>query len=159
MEMMYPRNDGRECFKYPEGRQMRINGIISKELLANPDLFDDEGKPCFIVLKQGATTDLMAGCYAGLEPFLCDENGVESMEIAIYNFNKRSGPFSDHGDSGALVFDCLGCMVAILHSGKSKSGVLTSTRVTYCTPAHWLIPRIMKKYPYADCHESTDDNV
>jgi hypothetical protein len=119
---------------------MRINGIVSKELLASPDLFDNEGKPwlpCFIVPKQGATTDPTAGCYTGLESFLCDENGVGSMEIAIYNFDKRSGPFSDH----------LGRMVAIIHSGKSKSGGLTSTRVTYRTPAHWLIPRIMKKYP------------
>ena len=130
---------------------MRINGIVSKELLTRPDLFDNEGKPCFIVLKQGAATDLTAGCCAGLESFLCDENGVESVEIAVYNFDKRSGTFSDHGDSGALVFDHLGRMVAILHSGKSKSGGLTSSaHVTYCTPAHWLIPRIMKKYPYAD---------
>lgn len=139
MEMVYPRNDVREGFNCPVSRQMRIDGIVSKELLASPDLFDNEGKPCFIVLKQGAITDLTAGCYAGLESFLCDENGVGSMEIAIYNFDKRSGPFSDHGDSGALVFDHLGRMVAIIHSGKSKSGGLASTHVTYCTPAHWLI--------------------
>jgi len=55
---------------------MRINRIVSKDLLASPDLFDNKG--CFIVL----------------ESFLC---GVKSMEITIYNFDKRSGPFSDHG--------------------------------------------------------------
>ena len=148
-EMMYPRIDLREGFKYPEGRQMRINGIVSQELLASPDLFDNEDKPLFIILKQGSTTDLTAGCYAGLESFLCDEDGVESMEIAIYNFDKRSGPFSDKGDSGALVFDYRGRMVAMLHSGKSKSG-LTSPHVTYCTPVWWLIPRIKEKYPHAD---------
>jgi hypothetical protein len=50
MEMMYPRNDVREGFKYPDGCQMRINGIILKEFLASTDLFDNKGKPCFIVL-------------------------------------------------------------------------------------------------------------
>jgi hypothetical protein len=148
-EMMYPRTELQEGFKYPEGRQMRINGIVSQELLASPDLFDSEGKPCFIVLKQGSTTNLTVGRYAGLESFLCDENGVKSVEIAIYNFGERSGPFSDKGDSGALVFDSFGRMVALLHSGKSKSD-LTSSYVTYCTPAWWLIPRIKKRYPYAD---------
>ena len=44
-KMIYLRNDVREGFKYPEGREMRINGIISKELLESPDLFDNEGKP------------------------------------------------------------------------------------------------------------------
>ena len=156
MEMMCPRNDLEEGFEYPDDRQMRINGIVSQELLASPDLFDSEGKPCFIVLKQGSTTNLTAGHYAGLESFLCDETGIKSVEIAIYNFDMRLGPFSDKGDSGALAFDGRGRMVGILHSGKSKSG-LTSTHVTYCTPAWWLIPRIKKRYPYADFNRTAWD--
>ena len=122
MKMIYPCNDVREGFRYPEGRQMRINGIVSKELLDSPDLFDNEGKPTLSSSNRVlCTTDLTAGCYASLVSFRCDENGIESMESAIYNFDKGSGPFSDHGDSGALVFDYLDRMVAIIHSGNRRA--------------------------------------
>ncbi|KAF5370697.1 hypothetical protein D9758_002097 [Tetrapyrgos nigripes] len=127
--MMYPQSDGRKTFKYPENRQLKINGIVMRELLANPDLFDSEGQPYLIVLKDGCTTDLTIGRYAGLESFLCDEDGVESIELAIYNYVKMVGPFSAKRDSGSLIFDGLGRMVGLLHSGKSKGGS-TSAHVT-----------------------------
>ena len=44
--MMYPQSDGGTAFKYLENRQLRINGIVTRELLANPDLYDSEGQPC-----------------------------------------------------------------------------------------------------------------
>ncbi|KAF8644044.1 hypothetical protein AX16_008712, partial [Volvariella volvacea WC 439] len=49
---------GNGHFKYPEGRQLRIKGIVTKELLANPDLYNSEGQPCLIVGKDGCTDDL-----------------------------------------------------------------------------------------------------
>jgi hypothetical protein len=147
--MMYPRSDGRTTFKYPENRQLRIKGIVPRELLANPDLFDTKGQPCLIVLKDGCATDLTIGRYAGLESFLGNEDGVESIELAIYNYHKGSGPFSAKGDSGSLIFDSLGRMVGLLHSGRSKGGV-TSALVTYATPAWWLNGRIKARYPHAD---------
>jgi hypothetical protein len=48
----------------------------------------------------GNTTDLTVGRYSGLEAYLSDDLGVESIELAIYNYDKRSGPFSTKGDSG-----------------------------------------------------------
>ncbi|RDB20097.1 hypothetical protein Hypma_012780 [Hypsizygus marmoreus] len=152
-EMMYPRSDGRPGFKYPENRQFRINDFVTREQLANPK-FDSEDQSNFIVLKHGCTTDLTIGRYAGLESFLCDEHGVESVELAIYNYDKRSGPFSAKGDSGSLIFDGLGRMVGLLHSGRLKRGGLTSTHVTYATPAWWVIARIMEKYPHADFYRT-----
>ncbi|KIO32551.1 hypothetical protein M407DRAFT_241424 [Tulasnella calospora MUT 4182] len=152
--MMYPQSDGGTAFLYPLDRQLRINGIVTRELLANPDLYDSKGQPCLVVLKDGCTTDLTVGRYAGLESFLCDENGVESIELAIYNYDKKAGPFSAKGDSGSLIFDGLGRMVGLLHSGKSKGGS-TSAHVTYATPAWWLIDRIKAKYPHADFNRTT----
>ena len=128
---------------------VRINGIVTRELLASPDLFDYEDLPCFIVLKDGSTTDLTVGRYAGLESFLCDEGGVESVELAIYNYNKKSSPFSAKGDSGSLIFDGLGHMVGLLHSGKSRNS-FTGAHVTYATPIWWLVGRIKERYPHAD---------
>ena len=146
---MYPRSDGGPGFKYPENRQLRINGIVTREQLTNPDL-DSEDQSNFIVLKHGCTTDLTVGRYAGLKSYLCDENGVESVELAIYNYGKSPGPFSAKGDSGSLIFDGFGRMVGLLHSGKLKSSGLTNTHVTYATPAWWVISQIKKKYPHAD---------
>ena len=56
-EMIYPRRDGRKAFKYPQGRQLRINGIVPKKLLAHPDLLGDNDHPRLIVLKDGNSTD------------------------------------------------------------------------------------------------------
>ena len=124
-------------YEFPTNRQLRINGCVTRELLANPDCFDSSGEPCLIVMKDGNTTDLTVGRCAGLEAYLCDELGVESRELAIYNYNKQSGPFSAKGDSGSLIFDGMGKMVGILHSGMP-----TSSHVTYATPAWWAIEQL-----------------
>ena len=97
--------------------QLRINGCVMRELLAVPDCFDSNGKPCLVAMKDGNTTDLTVGRPTGLEAYLCDDLGVESIEPVIYNYNKQSGSFSAKGDSGSLIFDGEGCMVDILHSG------------------------------------------
>ena len=80
--MFYPRSGGRTAFKWPTNRQLRITGCVTRELLAVPDCFDSNGAPCLIVMKVGNTTDLTVGHYAGLEAYLCDDRGVESIELA-----------------------------------------------------------------------------
>jgi hypothetical protein len=87
---------------------------------ANPDLYDSKGWPCLIVLKDGCVTDLTVGRYTGLESFLCDEDGDESIELTIYNYDQKAGPFSAKGDSRSFIFDVLGRMVGLLHSGGRK---------------------------------------
>ncbi|KAH9007518.1 hypothetical protein EDB83DRAFT_2509321 [Lactarius deliciosus] len=138
-DMFYPKNGGRTVFKFPTNRQLRINGWVTRELLANPDCFDMNGEPCLIVMKDGNATGLTVGRYAGLEAYLCDELGVESIELAIFNYNNSSGPFSSEGDSGSLIFDGTGKMVGILHSGMEKGA-----------SSHWAIDQLKLRYPYAD---------
>jgi hypothetical protein len=70
-------------------------------------------------MKDGNTTDLTVERYASLEAYLCDDRGVESVELAIYNYKKQSGPFSAKGHSGSLHGE--GHMVGILHSGMRKA--------------------------------------
>ncbi|KAI0287829.1 hypothetical protein BC826DRAFT_1188789 [Russula brevipes] len=146
-DMFYPLNNSRTVFKFPLNRQLRITGWVTREHLANSDCFDSNGEPCLIVMKDGNTTDLTVGRYAGLEAYLCDELGEESRELAIYNYNKQSGDFSAEGDSGSLIFDGMGNMVGILHSGMPKG---RSSHVTYATPAWWVVQKIKAKYPHAD---------
>lgn len=145
--MFYPRSGGRTTFKWPTNRQLRINGCVGRELLAVPDCFDGNGEPCLIVLKDGNTTDLTVGRYAGLEAYTCDKSGVESTELVIFNYDKQSGAFAAKGDSGSLIFDGEGRMVGILHSGMPING---SSHVTYATPAWWAIEQLMVEYPCAD---------
>jgi len=153
--MMYPRSDGRKAFKYPEGRQLKVNGIISKELLVDPDLLDCNDQPCLIVLKDGNTTGLTVGRATGMESFVRDDDtGDESIELAVYNYDRKSGVFSAKGDSGSLIVDGLGRMVGLLNGGSSKAG-LVGTDVTYATPLWWLWLMIKAKYPHADLYRDT----
>jgi hypothetical protein len=57
------------------------------EDLANPETaeINNEGQRCFIVGKDGNTTDLTVGRYAGLVSFSKNEVGIESNEMGIYN--------------------------------------------------------------------------
>lgn len=155
--MMYPRSDGRKAFEYPVGRQLRINGIISKELLIAPDLLDNNDQPCLIVLKDGNTTGITVGRATGMELFVRDDaTGEESIELAIYNYTKGSGVFSAKGDSGSLIVDGLGRMAGLLTGGTSKGGSDRAS-VTYATPIWWLWGRIKEKYPHADLYRTTFD--
>ncbi|KAI6031233.1 hypothetical protein PISMIDRAFT_6659 [Pisolithus microcarpus 441] len=145
---MYPCYGSRTAFKYPKDRLLRINGVVQQELLKESVAYDGDGKPCYVVLKDGSATDLTVGRYGGMESFIGDD-GVESIEIGIYSYSKTSGPFVAKGDSGSLIFDGSGRMVGLLHS--ARSGYFSSAAmVTYATPAWWLIRRIMEKYPHAN---------
>ncbi|KAI0048404.1 hypothetical protein FA95DRAFT_1582210 [Auriscalpium vulgare] len=142
-EMFNPQSRGRTTFKYPASRQLRINGCVTRELLAVPDSFDQKGAACLLVMKNGNSTDLTIGRYAGLEAYLCDARGVESVELAIYNHDLKFRSFSARGDSGSLIFDGEGHMVGILHSGMGK-------HITFATPAWWAIEQLKVRYPHAD---------
>ncbi|KZT25965.1 hypothetical protein NEOLEDRAFT_1156078 [Neolentinus lepideus HHB14362 ss-1] len=143
--MFYDESNGKRVFKFPADRELRINGWLTREL--NPDCFDSNGKPCLVVMKDGYTPNLTVGCYAGLEAYICDGLGVESMELAVYNYDKQSGSFSDKGDSGSLVFDGMGHMVGIVHTGMWKG---LWNHVTYATPAWWAIEQLKLEYPHPE---------
>ena len=155
MDMFYPLGGGPTTF---DNRKLRIFGCATKEDLAVPAEFDSDGERCLIVGKDGNTTDLTVGRYAGLESFPLNADGVESIELAIYNSgNKTVEPFSAKGDSGSLVWhikDGKARIVGQLHSGHNKGGS-TSNHVSYCTPGRWLLAKIKKKYKNAVFYPDT----
>lgn len=130
---------------------LRISGVVPHELLAKPNCFDANREACFIVMKDG-NDGLTVGRYAGLEAYIVDGLGAESIELAIYNYDKQSGSFSIKGDSGALIFDAEGHMVGILHSGMPKG---TSNHVTFATPAYFALDQIKLHYPNADFYRES----
>jgi hypothetical protein len=77
--MFYPQSGSRMMFKWPTNHQLRINGCVTRELLAVPNCFDSNGEPCLIVMKDSNTTNLTVGCYTGLKAYLCDDLGIKSI--------------------------------------------------------------------------------
>jgi hypothetical protein len=74
--------------------------------------------------KDGNTTDLTVGRYAGLFSFTKNEVGIESVELGIYNSgDKTAEVFSARRDSGSLVWcitDGRARIVGQLHSGHNQ---------------------------------------
>jgi hypothetical protein len=157
MALFYPYGGGPTTFKFPSNRKLRIVGCTTKEELNNPSEFDSNGEACFIVGKDGNTTDLTVGCYAGLLSFTRNEVGEWSREVAIYNSGlKTAEAFSAKGDSGSLLWrtkNGKGYIVGQLHSGGNKGGS-TSNHVTYCTPGWYLLEQIKKQFPNADFYRT-----
>ena len=129
--MFWTNNANRLGFKFPANRLLKIDAPLTRELLARPDCLDENGDPMYIVGKNGGKTGLTLGRYSALDGYICNEFGVESREVVAYNFDKTSGNFSDHGDSGSLIWTGHGGGVAILHSGMPRG---TSSHVTFGTP-------------------------
>jgi len=99
---------------------------------------DKNGDPLYIVGKYGNATKFTVGRYSGMEGYTCTEFGLESREVVVYNHSKTSGDFSDHGDSGSLIFTGDGDALAMLHSGMPRG---THNHVTFGTP---MSPRAME---------------
>ncbi|KAF5375685.1 hypothetical protein D9615_009410 [Tricholomella constricta] len=140
-------------FDYPKNHLFRLLGWVDAAGLANPYSMDDQGNPsCFIVAKHGQTTDLTFGRYSELESYHCDLFEHDSWEVAVFNYDKKSGNFSDRGDSGSVIFNAEGKIVALVHSGMPK-GLGLYSHVTYGTPGHFVFDQIKEYYrtlPYAD---------
>ncbi|GAV99046.1 hypothetical protein LENED_000476 [Lentinula edodes] len=156
--MFNPPGGGSTTFKFPYHRKLRIEGCATKEDLSHPAEFDSEGQHCLMVGKNGNTTDLTIGRYAGLVSFTRNQAGIESIELGIYNSGDRfAEPFSAKGDSGSLVWHSTNDKARIvgqIHSAQNKGGS-TSNHVTYCTPGWYLLSQIQKRFKYADFYRTT----
>jgi len=153
--MFYAMDGGATTFKFPEERKLRIEGCATREDLANPAEFNSEGQQCLMVSKDGNTTDLTVGRYAGLVSFTLNAFGIESVELGIYNSGSKA--FSAKGDSGSLVWHTKNGKARIVgqvHSANNRGGS-TSNHVTYCTPGWYLLEQIRKKFKYADFYRTT----
>lgn len=146
-QMFWPNNTNPTGMKFPPNRQLKIRGVVTRDLLINPDRRDESGNAMYVVAKDGNTSDLTVGRYTGLEAYLRDGFDKESIEIPVYNYSKTSDSFAAKGDSGSLIFTGDGRMLAVLHSGMPRG---FSSHVTFGTPAWWVIERLKLQYKYAD---------
>ena len=123
-------------FAYPAGRQWKIkNTCIPLDEMRHPITFDENNSPVLSVLKRGRTTGVTCGIANEVESYVrtysSEIGSFESKEWAILGYDKSSSPFSDKGDSGALVVDAEGRMGGMLTGG---SGFSAKIDVTYATP-------------------------
>ncbi|KAJ7925974.1 hypothetical protein B0H13DRAFT_2654136 [Mycena leptocephala] len=83
---MYPRDDGKATFKYPDDRLLPLRDMITEERMREPDMLDHDNEACLLVIKNGNATDVTIGRATGIFSFVRDgDTAQESMEWAIYN--------------------------------------------------------------------------
>ncbi|EJD45769.1 hypothetical protein AURDEDRAFT_144875 [Auricularia subglabra TFB-10046 SS5] len=125
--MFWPNVSNPTAMKFPSNPQLKIRGVVTRELLAN-------------------AMYVTVGRYTELEAYLCDEFGKESIEVSIYNYSRRPAT-SPPRETGSLVFTGDGRKLAVLHSGMPRG---LSNHVPFGAPAWWVVERLMLGYKYAD---------
>ncbi|KAK1227925.1 hypothetical protein PQX77_009064 [Marasmius sp. AFHP31] len=147
VSFFYPNVASPPVFNYPTDHLFRLSGTVDAAGLANLHFWDDQGNPCFIVAKSGQSSDLTFGRFSELEAYVCDKFKNQSFELAVLNYGKNHGNFSEKGDSGSAVFNAEGKVVAILHSGMPRG---MSNHITFGTPARYVVECIKERYPHTD---------
>ena len=99
------------------------SGCTTKEDLANPTEFDDEGQRCLIAGKDGSTTELTVGRHAGLVSFTVNEVGLAGTSW-IRSGSSSSTPTSTTPLAGQLENNIFGFLSTILylHAPSSHCG-------------------------------------
>ena len=154
---MYPCFDAPTDFDYPLERLLKLRGIISAEETRIPNHKDPRGNPVQYVIKHGLTTLTTIGCLNGIESHVrryCVLGHWDSVEAAVYCYDKNSGPFSRVGDSGSIIVDAFGKFVALLTGG---TGPTDCSDITFATPMYWLWEIVKAQFPGADLY--FEDNV
>ena len=139
MKILNPRDECAFRFEFPEDLLMELRGVVEPNELKAPKMLDENGEECLLVLKKGRTTGLTLGRINETTTLrntrLPDGTGLANMEFGVLSLDKK-GPFSDDGDSGAVIFDKTGRMVGLLAAGR---GLTDSTDFTFFTPIYCLL--------------------
>lgn len=150
-QLLFPQLEDRADYEYPDDGLLQAFGIVNSDEICQPQHLDIHGNKALIVVKNGLATGTTVGRANGLESFtrIYSDHGIEhtSIEIGILSHDRQQGPFSAQGDSGAIILDRAGRIVALITSG---AGTTDATDVTYGTPYWWLEEQIKKVFP--DCH-------
>lgn len=150
-----------EKIKYPIDRLLTLEGTIPQEGIRHPTTLDGRGNPCLIVLKRGTGTGLTVGFSNNIPSFVREYfDGKEpetSMMWAILPRSDKSGPFSESGDSGAVVADNFGRVGGLITGG---TAYVESPDITYATPIEFLLKCVCEKFPDARlCVSPGDDDT
>jgi hypothetical protein len=130
--------------------------------MRHPDMWDKDGEPCLLVIKNGNATGTTLGRATGalsvIRNYFSGDMSVNetSMEWAIINYDgSMSDVFSKPGDSGSIIVDIRGRVGGMLTGGSGKTN---SSDMTYATPMWWLLKRIQDNW-YPNASLNVDEYV
>ncbi|KAF9218311.1 hypothetical protein BS17DRAFT_804850 [Gyrodon lividus] len=109
-KLMFPQPEYQADYEYP------YDGLLAVGVH-----LDAHGEKALFVVKNGLTTGTTISRANRLDPFnrVYSDYGIEhtTIETAILPYDKQRGPFSAPGDSGAIILDRAGSIVALLTGG------------------------------------------
>jgi hypothetical protein len=70
---MYPRDDGKTTFKYPDDRLLPLRDIITEKRMREPDMLIHDNEACLLVIKNGNATDVTIGRATGIFSLVRDD--------------------------------------------------------------------------------------
>ena len=120
---MFPNVDDREGYEYPRDGKLPIRGVVPLDEIFHPKHLDANDDPAMVVVKNGTTTGTTAGWVSGLKSLVryYKHTNVQftSRELTIvpYDNTPGRGPFSGEGDSGSIIVERGGRVVALLTAG------------------------------------------
>ncbi|KAI6152593.1 hypothetical protein BKA82DRAFT_4112648 [Pisolithus tinctorius] len=140
----FPRGAADWKFEFPLDRLLPLVGTITDKLMHAPDMWDLDGEPCLLVVKNGNATGITIGRANGVFSIVREYSmdmtiNQTSMEWAIINYDSESDVFSGPGDSGSIIADLHGRIGGLLTGGSGKT---KTSDITYATPFWWLLQRI-----------------
>ncbi|KIO04582.1 hypothetical protein M404DRAFT_82094, partial [Pisolithus tinctorius Marx 270] len=118
----FPRGATDWKFKFPLDRLLPLVGTITDKLMHAPDMWDLDGEPCLLVVKNGNATGITIGRANGVFSIVREYSmdmtiNQTSMEWAIINYDSKSDVFSGPGDSGSIIADLHGRIGGLLTGG------------------------------------------
>ncbi|KAM5543708.1 hypothetical protein V8D89_002325 [Ganoderma adspersum] len=144
-------------FDYPTKRLLPLRDTIPVEEMWKPTTLDRNGDHCIVVLKRGRSSGLTVGRASGIDSYVryYDDDGdsaalpYTSRAWTIIPYDRKSGAFSEKGDSGSVVVDGRGRIGGLLTGGDGNN---ESLDMTYVTPIDFLLGRIKAWEGAAQAH-------
>ena len=139
---MYPWAADRVGYAYPQDGLLPIFDVVPESEMRQPTQRNSRGDLAMPVIKNGMTTGTTVGWLNGLKSLVRHYShyniSFTSFETTIVPYGER-GAFSEHGDSGSIILDRKGRIVALLTGG---GGLTDETDVTFATAWYALEPHI-----------------
>ncbi|KAF8595172.1 hypothetical protein BDV93DRAFT_534959 [Ceratobasidium sp. AG-I] len=147
-KLMFSQPEDQAGYEYPDDGLLQAFCVVTDHEMRQPQYLDMHGEKALLVVKNGLATGTTIGRVNGLDSFtrVYTDCSIErtSVETAILSYDKQRGPFSARGDSGAIILDRAGRIVALLTGG---GGTNHRSDITYGTPYWWLEEQIKKVFP------------
>ncbi len=144
---MFPQITDREGYGYPEHGLLQLRGVVPESELLSFKQLGVNGDPALTVVKNGRSSGTTIGSVSSLRSLARNYKSLGtfwSRELTIVPYHGARSPFSKRGDSGSIIADRSGRIVALLTGG---GGLTDAVDVTFATPYCQLEKRIKEALP------------